>query len=148
MKVSSVLLIISFFLTSCSTQLTRNGSRIVAVNNSNSNIANDCERLGTVRGQAQAGWGNDVGINQAYNDALNKAGEIEDADTMVVANVNRQFSGGTVTGVVYNCKKQRVQLIKNISEKNDLNQNEIIKKAKKCQEKGGVWINNICQLDI
>jgi hypothetical protein len=25
---------------------------------------------------------------------------------------------------------------------------EVVKKAKRCQEKGGVWLNNICQIDL
>jgi hypothetical protein len=111
-------------------------------------LISDCKRLGTVKGYAKSGWGNDVGISQAHDDARNKAGEIKDADTMVVANAQREFSGGEVTGVVFNCNEKRVQLIQNVETPATKQSADVYKQAKKCQAQGGVWMNNQCVLNI
>lgn len=135
------------FFNSCSTYLTEKGQRLMVVEGNAVGTVSDCTRLGPVRGFAKSGWGNDVGLNQAYNDAINRAAEYEEADTIVIASTNRQFNGGSVDGIAYNCKSQKKSIVE-LHESKRFNNVEIVKKAKKCQEKGGVWINNICQLDI
>jgi hypothetical protein len=144
---SLFLLPVFIFLHSCSTYLTPKGQKIMVVEGLAVGTISDCSRLGPVRGYAKAGWGNEVGLNQAYNDAINRSAEYENADTFVVASTNKQFSGGTVDGIAYDCKTRKKNLIQVQSQEN-INSSDLIKKAKACQKEGGLWINNICQLDI
>lgn len=141
-------------LAGCATPLTQNGRSITTVNSVASELVSDCKRIGVVNGYAQPGWGNDVGLQQALNDARNKAGNIPSADTMAISLSNRLANGGEVTAFVYNCKEKNVQLIKNVTESGQEKplaqapSKDVFAKAKKCQEKGGVWLNSQCVISI
>lgn len=138
-------------ISGCATPLTEKGRAITVVNSLSAELASDCTRIGAVTGYAKAGWGNDVGYDQAFNDARNKAAEYPTADTLAISNSRHRFSGGEVTGIVFDCSKQRVQLIQQVSPPppaTGQSPDNVFELAKRCQSKGGVWINNQCVIDI
>lgn len=130
--------------------LTPRGSAITVVNSMSTELTSDCKRLGAVIGKAKAGWGNDVGLEQAYTDARNKAGEIPEADTIAISSTNRKFSGGEVSGIVFDCSKKRIQLTQEVPAVKPLtsSSDDIFRMAKKCQAKGGVWVTNQCVISL
>ena len=146
----SIIIFFIIVLYGCGPSLTKNAQRITLVNSLSSELVSDCKRIGSVTGYAQPGWGNDIGLDQALTDARNKAANIPNADTLAISSVIRQFSGGEVTGIVFNCSQKRVQLIKNISKTQETEDtpSDVFEKAKKCQEKNGVWVNNQCVIPI
>lgn len=148
MKRTFVIAVLLILITNgCTTALTARGRNITVVNGISAELVNDCQRLGAVTGFAQPGWGNDVGLDQAFNDARNKASEIPDADTFAISSTQRQFNGGEVTGIVFNCRAKRVQLIQNVAP-TETTPDNVFEKAKKCQEKKGVWVNNQCVISV
>lgn len=139
--------IVVLVLSACATALTERGRSVTVINSMSAELANDCKRVGTVTGYAQPGWGNDVGLEQALNDAKNKAGEIAGADTLAISLAQRKFSGGEVSGVVFNCSEKRVHLIQSVSPAPEVSGN-VFERAKKCQGRGGVWVNDQCVINL
>uniref|UniRef100_UPI0040483FAC hypothetical protein n=1 Tax=Polynucleobacter sp. TaxID=2029855 RepID=UPI0040483FAC len=137
-------------LTACTVPLTKEAQAIHVVNGVSSELVSDCVRLGTVTGSGSPAYGNDIGLAQAMARARHSAAQFPGADTLAVSYSQRMFSGGEVAGVVFDCSKQKTQLVKNIEPKEQQKSvpNDIYQKAKKCQSKGGIWINDSCVINI
>lgn len=144
-----IVIFFTLFLVSCATPFTPGARNLNVVGSVSSELVHNCKKIGSVAGYAQAGWGNKVGLQQAMNDALNKAAEIPNGDTFAVSNKNRSFSGGQVNGMVFDCSQERTQPIRIVSDENKRElSDDVFSKAKKCQAKGGVWINDQCVIQL
>lgn len=143
-----ILVLISVFLTACATSLTSQAKNLAVVNMVSSELVSNCVPLGSVVGYAKPGWGNDIGLQQAMNDALNKAAAIPGASTFAVSNKQRSFSGGQVNGIAYDCNRERVTPVAIVQDDSGDIDSDIFLKAKKCQKKGGVWVESQCVIDL
>lgn len=142
-RVASLTLISSMiFISGCSVNLTKAGRNIVIVNSASSELVHDCKKLGHVTGYSKSGWGNSVGLSQAYADARNKAGAFPEADTMAVTNKIKGFTGGEVTAFVYNCNLPIKSSMIPETTSSEIN------KTKKCQEAGGKLTGDLCILSL
>jgi hypothetical protein len=156
-------LISVFFLTGCATHLTESGRKIRVVSNSDSVALKGCLQLGAVSGDsASLLSGGEYGVIYATKDARNKAGKIAEADTLGITASDPKSFGGEVTGIVYNCLKRELvvaQPVATVSKKDRApikseaterrkDSGTIFEKAKKCQIKGGVWVNDTCVIQI
>ncbi|MDP1542413.1 MAG: hypothetical protein Q8L99_04610 [Polycyclovorans sp.] len=140
----------ALLMTGCATTLTPEGRNISVVNSAGAALSSDCVRLAPVVGNAKPGWGQQIGLDQAFAEARNKAGAIPDADTLVVSMAQMQFSGGEVSGIAFDCSNKRVQLIQNVDPEpiNRVMPEDVFQKAKKCQALNGVWITDQCVIDM
>lgn len=144
---ATFIVVVTMLISGCATSLTERGRSITVVSGLSAELVNDCQRLAAVTGYAKPGWGNAVGLDQAFSDARNKAGDIPDADTLAISSAQQQFNGGEVTGIAFNCRVKRVQLIQSVTPTEATSEN-VFEKAKKCQEKKGVWVNNQCVISV
>lgn len=157
------LLIIGLLLTlpGCATTVAESGRRVRVVPAQGSGLKG-CERLGQVTGKAGSFLNNgEYGIIYATNDARNKAGLIPGADTVEIVSNGPSAWGGAVTGIVYNCTAPAASTTEapapavpaaparpSASSPSARIPTTIFEKARKCQERGGVWVNDICVLQI
>jgi hypothetical protein len=151
------------FLAGCATHLTESGRKITVVSNGDSAALKGCRQVGAVSGDAASLLsGGEYGVIYATKDARNKAGKIADADTLgITANEPKSF-GGQVTGIVYTCLKRETVVaqpvsavsqkdtapLKNVATERTKDSGTVFEKAKKCQIKGGVWVNDSCVIQI
>lgn len=143
-----ILVLFSLFLTACATSLTPQAKNLAVVGTVSSELVSSCVSLGSVVGYAKPGWGNDVGLQQAMNDALNKAATIPGASIFAVSNKQRSFSGGQVNGIVYDCDKERVTPVAIVPDDSSVVDSDVFLKAKKCQKRGGVWVESQCVINL
>jgi len=106
-----ILVIISTLVLSSCASLTEKGEDLTVYDSQSRHLVSDCKRLGEVRGKSKV-FGAFVGRKEAYVDARNQAGELPGADTIVIMKDDVKFTKGEVRAHVYNCKEQRVQVIK------------------------------------
>jgi hypothetical protein len=152
MKRLSIAVLIAV-LPGCATTITESGRKVKVVPVKNEQFKT-CQRLGQVIGEAGSFLNNgEYGVIYATNDARNKAGLIPGADTVEILSDGPRAIGGTVTGIVYNCNapvtptpvvtahKPIVVPVVSVP-------GAVFDKARKCQEKGGVWVNDVCVLKI
>lgn len=148
-------------LPGCATHLAESGRRIKVVSAGDSTTLKQCEQLGRVTGKADSILSSgEYGVVYATIDARNKAGRIPGADTLEVVNDEPRRLGGEVTGNVYNCLTPRNQTahvsavpksigaVKATPITQGKDSGNIFEKAKKCQSKGGVWVNDNCIIQI
>ncbi len=144
-------------LSGCATHLTESGKRIRVYRSGSVASVKNCEFLSTVTGTTESFITNgDYGVIYATNDARNRAGNIPSADTLILTDDEPRRFGGEVTGIVYNCLSPRtVQSVKGLDQAGKNNESlleesntVLFEKAKKCQAKGGVWVNNTCVIPI
>jgi hypothetical protein len=159
----TLVLILLMLLAGCATHLAESGRRVKVINNADPALLKGCEQLGRVRGEADSFLsGGEYGVQFALNDARNKAGRIPEANTLVILDDEPRRLGGEVTGIVYNCLSpgiaatqpppahpQRNDLpVKTVVPSAPRDPGIIFVKAKKCQGKGGVWVNDSCVIPI
>lgn len=160
MKIAMVLILL-MLLPGCATHLADSGRRVKVISNNDSATIKECEQLGRVRGEADSFFSSgEYGVVYATYDARNKAGLIPEADTLEIVNDEPRRLGGEVTGIVYNCLSprkvathtpalQKSDTLGKIVPATSLKDPGIIfEKAKKCQNKGGVWVNDVCMIQI
>ena len=143
-------------LMGCATQLTEAGRKIrVAGNADNVQL---CTRVSRITGEAGSFLNNgEYGIIYATIDARNKAAQIHGVDTIDITGNEPSFFSGTVSAIAYDCSK----LTRNENNGNNartsqerkqpaepVRQTTVFEKAKKCQDKGGVWVNDKCVIFI
>jgi hypothetical protein len=169
MKNILILLVMVMTLSGCATTVAESGRRVQVVSSQKSELLKNCQRLGQVTGEAGSFLNNgEHGVIYATNDARNKAGLIAGADTLEVISDGPRAIGGTVTGIVYNCTGPVVSTsmsptvpAKVIAPANASAPPKsavavpvagipagTFEKARKCQDKGGVWVNDICVVSI
>jgi hypothetical protein len=156
-----IVLLLLVVLPGCATHLAESGRRIKVFSSGDSTTLKNCEQLGRVTGEAGSFLsGGEYGVVYATIDARNKAGRILGADTLEVVNDEPRRLGGEVAGNVYNCLTPRNQTAHvpvvpksagagkaaPVTQGKDLG--NIFEKAKKCQSKGGVWVNDSCIIQI
>lgn len=142
---ASTLLLI---LGGCATTLTEGGRNIRVIHEGTPAAFSECMRLGPVTGEAGTILsGGDYGVFYATIDARNKAARIAEADTLLLTETEGKRLGGEVTGIAFNCGIRRNKPVKKGSTA-IAPMDDIFAKAKKCQSKGGVWINNQCIIQI
>lgn len=157
------LLILILLLPGCATHLTDSGRKIKVVNNSDPTLQTRCEQLGSVTGESDSFLsGGDYGVIYATYDARNKVALIAGADTLGLVNSEPRRLGGEVAGIAYNCLKPgavATQTTTTSPQKHEVSVKTvpapprkdpgiIYEKAKKCQNKGGVWVNDACVIPI
>jgi hypothetical protein len=151
-------------LCGCTTHLTESGKRIRVVPDGDMTQVKNCEQLSYIRGTAESFLSSgEYGVIYATKNARNKAGEFPLADTLVLTGKEPSRFGGEVTGVAYNCSQPRgvtsassetrvnnpVEMEKKSSGAPAKSTGDtIFEKAKKCQLKGGVWVNSACIISI
>ena len=96
----------------------------------------DCEKVKELVGVPAGIWQGRVGNQEARQDLRNQAFSI---DANVVLETDSSWFTGKVWGTAYRCPGIGTSA----------NDNELVfRKAKQCQERGGVWINDSCQIEI
>ena len=159
------MLVLIALLSGCATHLTESGHRIKVIATGDPTLTSRCEKIGRVRGETASFLSSgDYGVVYATNDARNKAGQLSRADTLEILNDEPRRLGGEVTGIVYNClspkaasvatSPQAVVTQRSIAPEKTVpitvqkDSGVIFEKAKKCQIKGGVWVNDTCIIQI
>jgi hypothetical protein len=160
---NAIVLIFLVIVTGCATHLADSGRRVKVLNSADPALLRGCEQLGRVRGEADSFLsGGGYGVVYATNDARNKAGRIPGADTLDIVNDEPRRLGGEVTGIVYNCLKPETETVqpaaasaqrddtpvKTLSAPAPKYPGTIFEKARKCQNRGGVWVNDSCIIQI
>lgn len=159
----TILLFLLTMLPGCATHLAESGRRINVINGDESAQLKGCEQLGRVRGEAGSFLSGGVyGVIYATNDARNKAGRIPRADTLNIVHDEPELLGGEVTGIVYNCltpgivtaqpsavhPQRNIPAVTIVDPAAPKVPGSIFEKARKCQNKGGVWVNDSCIIPI
>jgi len=162
MKIT-VLLFLLLLLAGCATHLAESGRKIKVVSNPDPAQFKGCEQLGRVRGVADSFLsGGGYGVAYATNDARNKAGRIAGADTLELVDDEPRRLGGEVTGIVYNCLNPGFVAVQTPAAAPQRTvpsgskglpaatkvPDTVFEKARKCQNKGGVWVNDSCIIPI
>jgi hypothetical protein len=157
------LFVLALLLPGCATHLTDAGRKIKVVDNNDSSRKSKCELLGNVVGRpASILSGGDYGVVYATYDARNRAAQFTGADTLEIVNNEIKSFGGEVTGIAYNCFTPRTALQSSVTASSQKREDPVKKavsapqrdsialfeKAKKCQNKGGVWVNDSCVISI
>lgn len=135
-------------VTGCATNLTEAGRNIKVIREGAPELVANCAQLALVTGQSPSPLsGGDYGVFYATIDARNKTGRIPEADTLVITdNQSRRF-GGEVTGIAYSCNPRHTGPAQQAPAP-AVSKDVIFEKARKCQGKGGVWVNNQCVVPI
>ncbi|RBW63407.1 hypothetical protein DS893_19565 [Vibrionales bacterium C3R12] len=135
----------------CSTPLSRQAQQIMTVTDGAVVAMMNCKELGFVTGDAGI-WGGTAGLDMAYSDAKNKAALLKGANAILITS-SQMNPTSIVNAKVYNCSESKPQKIEIVSESVKKSQpkedfNITIKKARKCQNKGGVWLEGQCVISI
>jgi hypothetical protein len=154
--IKTAALLFVLLLTGCATGLTPEGRGIKVIYDNSPGVVAQCERLSLVTGESASFLsGGDYGLFYATTDARNKAARIPEADTLVITDNQGQRFGGEVTGIAYICNPQRARPVQKATAPEvrkapvtAIPRDDIFEKAKKCQYKGGVWVNNQCVIPI
>jgi len=157
-------LFIFLLLAGCATRLTDGGRAIRVVRDGSATALAACTRLAPVRGAAESFLSSgDYGVIYATYDARNKAARVPGADTLLVTADEGRRLGGEVTGFAYDCSTRRagaavpvaapapadsVTREKQLKPVGSAPGEDIFAKAKKCQTKGGVWVDDRCVVPI
>jgi hypothetical protein len=159
----TLVFILLMLLPGCATHLAESGRRIKVASTADSAQLKGCEQLGRVRGEADSFLsGGGYGVAYATNDARNKAGRIPGADTLELVDDEPRRLGGEVAGIVYNCLTPGFVTVQPPAAPPQRNvpsgttglpaatkiPDSIFEKARKCQNKGGVWVNDSCIIPI
>ena len=158
------LLLAALLLSACATALTPGGRSVKVVHDGDAPAVARCERLGSVTGEAGSLLsGGEYGVFYATTDARNKAARIPGADTLVITDDRERRFGGEVSGVAYRCDRKPgtepasaaspVSLVSPgaappAPHSGVTPVDQVFQKARKCQEKGGVWVNDQCVIPI
>ena len=143
-------------LMGCATHLTEAGRKIQVAGNTDD--VQRCLRVSRITGEAGSFLNNgEYGIVYATIDARNKAAQIHGVDTIEITSNEPGSFGGTVSAIAYDCSR----LARNENNVNNarasqegkqpagpIRQTSVFEKAKKCQDKGGVWVNDACVIAI
>jgi hypothetical protein len=157
-------LFIVLLLAGCATRLTDGGRAIRVVRDGSVAALAGCTRLVLVRGEAESFLSSgDYGVIYATYDARNKAARVPGADTLVVTSDEERRLGGEVTGFVYDCSTRRAGSAITVAAPTHAGsvtrekqakpvgialRDDVFAKAKKCQTKGGVWIDDRCVIPV
>ena len=160
---STLLLSMTLLITGCATSLTPGGQKIKVLRDDDPEKIAGCVRLAKVTGESGSLLsGGEYGLYYATVDARNQAAVIKGGDTLLITRTQPSTFGGAIEGIVYNCLSPHVAQAAPETPRN-ARQNpgappaatttpavtdDIFVKAKKCQEKGGVWVNNQCVIRI
>ncbi|WP_143562434.1 hypothetical protein [Shewanella sp. UCD-KL12] len=135
----------------CSTPLSREAQQIMTINDGAVIAMMNCKELGFVTGEAGI-WGGTAGLDMAYSNAKNQAALLSGANAILITS-SQMNPTSIVNAKVYNCsesKPQKIEVVgepaKNSPPKEDIN--VTIEKARKCQSKGGVWLDDQCVISI
>jgi len=135
----------------CSTPLSKDAQEIMTIRDGGVIALMNCKQLGFVTGDAGI-WGGTAGLDMAFSDAKNKAALLTGANAILVT--SRQMNPTSIVNAkVFNCSESKPQKIEVVNQpkpepKRKENLKLTIAKAKKCQEKGGVWLNDQCVISI
>jgi len=136
----------SLLLQACTT-LSPDAARIMTIRDGGVMAMMDCSQLGFVSGDAGI-WGGTAGLDSAIADAKNEAAQIPGANAMLITS-SQMNPTSRVNATVYDCSQRSPQRIEVIYEPEQQTSNdEVIGKARRCQELGGVWINDSCIIEV
>ena len=120
--------------------LTAGGRNILVISNLDS-LPSGCERLEVVVAKAAKGY------DQALTAVRNRAGAIPGANTIVINTVEGHTISRRISAVAFNCSVHATTPAATEPQSIGVSK-EIIEKAKKCQSKGGIWVNNQCVVQV
>lgn len=141
MKIVLLLSIYMALLGCRSVRLTPEARNVLVVDGVSS-LTTECARLGSVVGQHKLGYDHALVI------VRNKAAQEYKADTVVISTVEGRMSPSRrVTAFAFNCSGRRTQPIEVVSQPRSITA-EQLDKAKKCQAKDGVWVNDQCVVQV
>jgi len=152
-KVSEIYFVLAMLIliSSCSATLTKEAQQIMTIKDGGVIAMMNCKALGFVEGSSGS-WGGSAGIDMALADAKNKAALISNANTILITS-SQKNPKSRVNAKVFDCSESKTKKIEIVSQpqikqqpKEDIN--ITIEKAKKCQNKQGVWLNNQCVISI
>lgn len=145
------LLVLASFVTGCSTPLTREAQEIMTIRDGGIIALMNCKELGFVTGDAGI-WGGTAGLDMAFSDAKNKAALLPKANAILITS-SQMNPMSIVNAKVFNCsetKPQKIELVNRSNPQHELKEDIklTIEKARKCQIKSGVWLNDQCVISI
>src|SRR5680860_468158 len=138
-------------LSGCAT-LTPQAARLMTIRDGAVMAMMDCQELGYVTGNAGI-WGGSGGLGAAFTNAKNQAADIPRANAILVTS-SRMNPTSVVNATVFNCSERKTQRIEIVNPQPVVPQQqpefrqETIRRARACQERGGVWLNDQCVIDI
>lgn len=151
-QVNALMPIIFSLATGCAT-LTPEATQIKIISDGAVMAMMNCEELGHVSG-ASGIWGGTLGLEKAVAEAKNKAADISGANAIMITN-SRMNPTSVVNASVFNCSERKTQKIELVNpspesqpSQQEADREETFRKAKACQDKGGVWIDDQCVIDI
>lgn len=149
----SIVMILIGLLVGCANNLNREAQGIMTIKDGGVIALMNCKELGFVTGDSGV-WGGYSGMSQAMVDAKNKAAKMLGANAILVTN-SRMNPTSFVNAKVFNCSETKPQKIEVVNHqppqpasKQEQDLDLIIQKAKKCQSKGGAWLDNRCVISI
>ena len=97
-------------------------------------------------------WGGSAGLNAAYSDARNQAALLSGANAIMITS-SRMNPTSIVNAKVYDCSDRKSLNSESINKNTQMlpvveDINVTIDQARKCQAKGGAWLNNLCVVSI
>jgi hypothetical protein len=143
-------LILVVLVTGCAT-LSPEAGRLMTIRDGGVMAMMDCQQLGYVTGSAGI-WGGTAGLDSAFTDAKNKAAQLPGVNAILVTS-SRMNPTAFVNATAFNCSERKTQKIEivnppsqPIQQSKDLE--ETMRRARACQQHGGVWVNDQCVIDI
>lgn len=141
---------IALMIAGCAT-VSPDAARLMTIQDGAVMAMMDCTQLGYVTGDAGI-WGGTAGLDLAFTDAKNQAAKVHGSNAILVTN-SRMNPTAVVNATVFNCSKkktQKIEIVKSESGDNPTTESrtETLRKARACQQQGGVWLNDQCVLEI
>jgi len=121
--------------------LTAGGRNILVISNLDS-LPSGCERLEVVVAKAAKGY------DQALTAVRNRAAAIPGANTIVINSVEGHTISRRISAIAFNCSLNKATTLAAPEPQSIGVSKELFEKAKKCQSKGGIWVNNQCVVQV
>ncbi|EKO3632421.1 hypothetical protein M3894_002951 [Vibrio metschnikovii] len=148
---SALLIACSVTVLGCTTPLSREAQEITTISDGAVIAMMNCKELGFVTGSSGV-WGGSAGLSAAYSDARNQAALLSGANAIMITS-SRMNPTSIVNAKVYDCSDRKLSNSERINKRTQTppvveDINITIEQARKCQAKGGAWLNNLCVVSI
>ncbi|PWI34823.1 hypothetical protein DI392_00630 [Vibrio albus] len=136
-------------ISGCSTTMSDEARYLSVIRDGGVIATMNCELLGNATGNSTI-WGGPAGLDIAMADLKNNAAKYPNA-TSILITYSKMNPISQIDGKVYDCsnyKPAKIEVVKSAKAETNKDIASQFEKAKKCQSKGGVWINNSCVISI
>lgn len=136
-------------ISGCSTAMTDEARYLSVIQNGGVMATMNCRLLGNATGNSTI-WGGPAGLDIAMADLKNKAAKYPHA-TSILITYSKMNPISQIDGKVYDCsnyKPAKIEVLKSESSNTEIDIHNQLEKAKKCQSRGGVWLNDSCVISI